>query len=132
MEYGTGNETEMELVMKEHTILARRVSISALIVSCSLSYAALSGLPEPYSMSVISGAGVVVVVVVVAVVVAARAVLVVDFDFWICESLVEAVLVLVGADMKEDIKDEEAVGDGGPLYTGTLNVRGCDVEGHEG
>ena len=51
-----------------------------------------------------------------------------DFGFLVCESLVEAVLVLVGAAMDEEIKDGEDVG---PLCTGTLYVRTCDVEEYE-
>jgi hypothetical protein len=91
------------------TALACKASISVLILSCSLSYNALSGLPEPYSMSVSVEAGEVVVVVVVVSLEAGVVcpVAAADFGFLVCESLVEAALVLVGAAMDEEIKDGE-------------------------
>ena len=94
---------------RRHTALACKTSISALSLSCSCSYAALSGLLEPCSMSVISEAGVVVVVVaIVSVEAGARGALsVVGLGFLPCESLVEAVLVLVGAAMDDEIKEED-------------------------
>ena len=90
-----------------HTALVCKASISALIVSCSLSYEALSGLPVPCSMSVIVKAGGVVVVVVFVSVEAGVPcpLAVADFGFLVCESLAEAVLVLVEATMDEGIKD---------------------------
>lgn len=68
-------------------------------------------------MSVIVEAGEVVVVVAVVSVEAGVSCLlaVADFGFLVCESLVEAVLVLVGAAMDEEIKDG---GDVGPLLPG--------------
>lgn len=89
---------------RTHTILTCKASISALILSCSLSYEALSGLPVPYSMSVIVEA--VEVVVVVSVKAGASYALPdVGFGFLFCESLVEAVLVFVEAAMNEEIED---------------------------
>ena len=77
-----------------------------------MSYEALSGLPEPYSMSVIVEAGKVVAIVVVV----SEAAGVpyswpeVDFGFLFCEPLVEVVLVLVEGAMDGEIKDEEDTG----------------------
>ena len=61
-------------------------------------------------MSVISEAGVFTIVSVEAV--APGTLLVVDLGFLFCESLVEAVLVLVGAAMDEGVKEEEDTGRG--------------------
>ena len=60
-------------------------------------------------MSVISKAGEVVAVVAIVSVGAGEAdtLLVVDLGFLFCESLVEAVLVLVEAAMDEEVKEEE-------------------------
>ena len=92
--------------MKEtHTTLTCKASIPALIVSCSLSYEVLSGLPAPYSTSVIVEAGGVVVVVVSAEAGVPCPLGVADFGFLGCVSLVEAVLVLVGAAMDGGMKD---------------------------
>jgi len=92
---------------RTHTTLTCKASISALILSCSLSYEALSGLPVPYSMSVIVEAVEVVVVVVVVSVKAGASYALPDvvFGFLFCESLVEAVLVFVEAAMNEEIED---------------------------
>lgn len=95
---------------RTHTALTCKASISALIFSCSLSYEALSGLPVPYSMSVIVEAGEVVVVVVVVSV--KSGVPDVGFGFLFCESLVEAFLVFVGAAMDEEIEDGGRTGRG--------------------
>jgi len=81
-------------------------------------------------MSVIVEAGEVVVVVVV--VSAKSGVPDVGFCFLFCESLVEAVFVFVGAAMDEEVEDGRRTGgDRGPLCTGILYVRVCDVEGYE-
>lgn len=100
---------ESKLKTRTLTTLACKGSISALILSCSLSNEALSGLLVPCSMSVIvEDSEVVGVVVVVSVGAGVPCALPdADFGFLFCESLVEAVLVLVGAAMDEDIEDGE-------------------------
>ena len=107
MEFGQKTKREDRTRKRRHTTLTCKASISPLIFSCSLSYEALSGLPEPYSMSVIVEAGEVVAVVVVVSVEAGVPYALPDADFGLlfCESLVEAVLVLVEAAMGEEIKD---------------------------
>ena len=81
-------------------------------------------------MSVIVEAGEVVVVVVVVSV--GAGVPDADFGFLFCESLVEADLVFAEAAMDEEIEDGGRTrGRTGPLYTGILYVRVCDVEGYE-